>query len=352
MKSSAIVRAVAIGIAGVTVAWALYLARNILLLAYVSILLAIGLGPLVHRIEQSLSFRNRRLPRGMAILVIYLSLVGVLTLVGLSVLPPLFAQAEDLWRSLPSLLARGQALLVRYGLLTHPITLEEAVRNAPGPGDAVGRVATAVSLVISGIFTFVTILILTFYLLVEADGLFAGFTRLFPHGDRARVDTVAHKVSAKVSAWLNGQMILAGSIGLTAAIGLYLLGVPYFYVLALLCAVGEVIPVVGPIFAAVPAILVGLSVSPRTALFVALFMFAQQQFENHVMVPKVMQRQVGVNPVIVIVALLIGGSLMGIFGAILAVPTAAIVQVAVEEILIERDRLVEERLGPRFDSGT
>lgn len=350
MTTASIVRAVAIAIAGVATAWALYLARGILLLVYVSVLFAIGLGPMVHRIEHSLSSRNRRLPRSLAILVIYLSIVAILTLVGLSVVPPLVQQAQDLWRSLPSLLARAQDLLVRSGLLSHPITLEEAVRSGPAPGDAVGRVATALTLVVGGIFTFVTILILTFYLLVESDTLFAGFTRLFPYGERSRVDTVAHKVSTKVSAWLNGQLILAGSIGLSGAAGLYLLGVPYFYVLALVCAVGEIIPVVGPVFAAIPAILVGLTVSPKTALFVALFMLGQQQFENHVLVPKVMERQVGVSPVVVIVALLIGGSLLGIFGAILAVPTAAIIQVAVEEIVAERDRLAEERLGPRFDS--
>jgi predicted PurR-regulated permease PerM len=121
-------------------------------------------------------------------------------------------------------------------------------------------------------------------------------------------------------------------------VGLYLLNVPYFYVLGLVAAIGESVPVVGPVISMVPAVLVGLSVSPKTALFVALFWIAQQQVENHLLVPKVMQRQVGVNPVIVIAALLVGGSILGILGAVLAVPTAAIVQVIVEAVLDERDR--------------
>lgn len=339
MKTSAIARAIAIAALGVAGVWALYIARDALLILYISGLLAIGLGPTVRGIEHSIT--GTRIPRWLAILVIYLSLVALLTLVGLLVVPPLVQQAQDLWTRLPELLDRGQDLLIRYGLLNHRITLEEAVRGAPAPGDAVGTVAFAVTRVVSGIVAFVTILILTFYLLVEADSLFAGFARLFPRADRPRVEIVAEKISRKVSAWLNGQLILAGSIGLSAAIGLYLLDVPYFYVLALLAAIGETIPVVGPVFAAVPAVGVALTVSPRTALFTLLFMVAQQQVENHLLVPKVMERQVGVSAVTVIVALLIGGSLLGLVGALLAVPSAAILQVVVQELLDERDRVAE-----------
>lgn len=252
-------------------------------------------------------------------------------------------QAQELWRRAPELVVRGQEYLVARGLLDHPLTLEEAVRTAPGPGQAVGRVAGAVSTVVTSILAFVTVLILTFYLLVESDSLFAGFARLFPRADRPRMQDAAQKISTKVSAWLSGQLILGGTIGLSAAIGLYLIGVPYFYVLALVAAFGELIPVVGPIFSAVPAVLVALTVSPQTALLTVLFFLLQQQVENHLLVPKVMERQVGVSAVFVIVALLVGGSLLGILGAILAVPSAAIIQVVVAEVLDERDRQ-QERL--------
>ena len=113
------------------------------------------------------------------------------------------------------------------------------------------------------------------------------------------------------------------------------MGVPFFYVLALIAGVGEMIPIVGPILSAVPAIAVALSMKPALALFVILFFFAQQQLENHLLVPKIMQRQVGISPVFVIIALLIGGSLLGVIGAILAVPTAAILQVVFEELMTD-----------------
>jgi predicted PurR-regulated permease PerM len=320
--------------------WLIYVARHALILIYVSVLLAIGFGPIVRTIERHpLKRGDRALPRWFAILTVYLVIVGVLTVAAILVVPPLVQQAQDLWTRLPSLFDRVQTFLVDRGLLAHPITLEEAVRRAPGsPGGTVTRVATAVTNIVVSILGFITILILTFYLLIDSDTLYAGFARLFPRETRPRVLEASKKISTKVSAWLSGQLILAGTIGVSAAVGLYLLGVPYFYVLALIAAIGEMVPLIGPILSSVPAILAGLSVSPRTALWVALFWVAQQQIENHLLVPKVMERQVGVSPVIVIVALLIGGAALGIIGALLAVPTAAIVQVLVQEILDERDR--------------
>jgi predicted PurR-regulated permease PerM len=217
--------------------------------------------------------------------------------------------------------------------------LREAGRQAPdASGTAVGTAATALAWTAKTLLGVVTVVVLTFYLLVESDALSAGFARLFARENRPRVVEASRKISLKVSAWLSGQLILAGTIGASAAIFLYLLGVPYFYVLALIAALGEMIPIVGPFLSAIPAILAGLAVSPRAALYVAIFWLLQQQVENHLLVPKIMQRQVGVSPVIVITALLVGGSLLGIIGAVLAVPTAAIVQVVMQELLEERDR--------------
>ena len=313
----------------------LYEARNALLLIYVSVLLAIGFGPVVRAIERR-SFG--RLPRWFAILVVYFLIVSALTLTGFLVIPPLTRQARELWTQLPSLVDRVQEFLIERGLLADRITLEEAVRGSPAaPARAVGTVVTAMTSAFTGLLALVTLLVLTFYLLVESRTLFAAFARMFPSQTRPRVIQVSNRISEKVSAWLSGQLILAAAIGASAALGLWLLGVPYFYVLAVIAAIGEMIPVIGPILSSVPAILAGLSVSPQTALFVALFWLAQQQLENHLLVPKIMQRQVGVNPVVIIVALTIGGAAFGVMGAVLAVPTAAILQVIVQELLAETD---------------
>jgi predicted PurR-regulated permease PerM len=327
----------AVGVA-LVLGWVVYASRHVLLLLYVSALLAIGFSPLVRLLErqQLLPVVTRRVPRWLAILVVYVGILGVVVGIGFLVLPPLVRQARELARQLPSMVERAQGYLVERGLLAEPITLKEALERAPvGPSaDYVGTVLGALWGVFGGIVGVLTILILTFYLLVEAESILSMFVRLFPRRRRSRVEAVSREITRKVSAWLGGQLLLAAIIGTTAAIGLGLLGVPYFYVLAVVAAVGEVIPVVGPILAAIPGIAVAFAESGTLALWVGLFYLAQQQLENHVLVPKLMERQVGVSPVTVIVALLIGSAVLGVVGALLAVPTAAIVQVLVQHLAL------------------
>jgi predicted PurR-regulated permease PerM len=327
----------AVGVA-LVLGWMLYLSRGVLLLVYVSALFAIGFSPLVRLLERQrwLPIGTRRLPRWMAILVVYVGILGVVVGVGFVVLSPLVRQARELARQLPAMVERVQGYLVERGLLAEPITLQEALEKAPvGPSaDYVGTVLGALWGVLGGLVGVVTILILTFYLLVEAESILSTFVRLFPPRRRARVEAVSREITRKVSAWLGGQLLLAAIIGSTAAIGLGLLGVPYFYVLALIAAIGEVIPVVGPILAAIPGIAVAFGESGSLALWVSLFYLVQQQVENHVLVPKLMERQVGVSAVTVIVALLIGSAVLGVVGALLAVPTAAIAQVLFQHLVL------------------
>jgi predicted PurR-regulated permease PerM len=254
------------------------------------------------------------------------------------ILPPLTDQAREFWAHKDQLFARVQAFLVDRGLMQRPITLEQAVAQAPVSGDTVGTVFGAVRGVIGGLFGLVTVLIVTFYLLVDSWSIHQTFLRFFPERHRARVDAATRDITIKVSAWLAGQLFLGIIIGSTSAIGLWLIGVPFFYVLALISAIGELIPIVGPILAAIPAVLVAGTVSYQKALMVIVFFVIQQQVENHVLVPKVMERQVGVSAIIVIVSVLIGGKLLGIAGVLLAVPSAAILQVLVTELLDMRDQ--------------
>ena len=317
----------------VVLLWAAYLVRDALLVIYISTLVAIGLSPLVAALEHRRP-RRQRLPRWAAILVIYTAIVGAVVGIGLLIIPPLVEQTRQLVAELPSFLHRAQLWLIERGWLTRELTVQEAVQQTPvGGSDAVSTVASAVWGLIGGIFGVITILILAFYLLVDYEALLRFFIRLFPRPTRDRAHDATRRVTMKVSAWLGGQLLLAAIIGSSAALGLWVMGVPYFYVLALLAGVGEMIPIIGPILSAIPACLVALTVSPTLALGVLVFFIVQQQVENHLLVPKVMSRQVGISPVVVISSLLIGGSLLGIVGAILAVPTAAILQVVVEELV-------------------
>jgi len=331
-----IVFGVLASVAAILLLWLLYSVRNTLMLAYIAGLFAMGLSPLVRMIERQRAIPiGRRLPRWLAILIIYATVIGAIVTVGSLIIPPLVDQAEELWRNLPDRIAQAQSWLVRVGILRAPITLGEAVRQAPATGGATAfnTIFGALRNVVGGLFGVITLLLLTFYMLVESREIFSFLVRLFPRHQRARVAIVSNTVTQKVSAWLGGQMVLSLIIGLTSAIGLWIMGVPYFYVLALISAVGELIPMVGPILAAIPAILVAASVSPGLAIGVAIFFILQQQLENTILVPKIMGRQVGLSAVTVIIALGIGGQLLGIVGAILSVPTAAIVQVLFDELV-------------------
>jgi len=332
---SLIVFAIVAAIAGVFAAWVLYTIRGTIVTVYVSVLFAMGISPLVKAIERQRAISiGKRLPRWLAILVIYATIIAVIVILGMIVIPPLVDQAEELWRNLPERFAEAQSTLVRLGILREPITIGEAVQQTPAGGTAaVTTIFSTVRNVAGGVFGVITLLLLTFYMLVESREIFAFFVKLFPPDERGRVAAVSATVTEKVSAWLGGPLLLGGIIGLSSALGLWLMGIPYFYVLALISAVGELIPMLGPILSAIPAILVASTVSPGLAFGVAVFFIVQQQLENSILVPKIMGRQVGLSAVTVIVALGIGGQLLGVLGAILAVPTAAIVQVLLEELL-------------------
>jgi predicted PurR-regulated permease PerM len=190
------------------ITWGLYLARGAVLLIYISVLVAVGLAPLAGAIERHRWPGGRRLPRWAAILVMYLCFLGVLVGVGVLVIPPLVMQARELWSELPEMLQRGQQWLIDRGLLAREMSISEALAQAPGTGgDAVGTLVGAVWGFFGGVFGLVTILILAFYLMLDAERFAHGFVRLFPRAERRRVEEGCRRISTKVSAWLGGQLL-------------------------------------------------------------------------------------------------------------------------------------------------
>ncbi len=213
------------------------------------------------------------------------------------------------------------------------MTLQEAVQNAPvgSGGNAVATAWSAISSVVGGVFGLVTIVILSFYLLIEGDSLMTYAARFITPDQRAHVTAASREAVAKVSAWLRAQLTLAAVMGTFAAVALGLLHVPYFYVVALIAAAGETIPILGPVIAGVTAVGISMSISSRLAVTVGVFFVLLHQLESNILVPKLMERRVGVSPVAVVVALLVGASVFGLAGAILAVPTIALLSVLIEE---------------------
>ena len=318
--------------------WALYQLRAVLIVLYISTLLAIGMNPAVQWIERRhFGRRARRMPRWAAVLTLYACLLAALVLVVSLMVPPIAAQVSALGQHLPEYFDRFQAFLVKRGLSPR-WTWGDIVKGVESPGVAMAGVLGAVQGVLGAIGTVITILVLPYYLLVDAEALHRGLLRLVPPGRRDRVGRLTANVAVKVGAWLNGQVFLCFVIGTAVSLSLWALGVPFFYVLGLVAAVGEAVPVIGPIFSAVPAVLMGATVSVNKAILVAILFWGIQSVENNFLVPRVMRRQVGLSTVTVLVALLAGSTLLGIVGALLAVPTAAIIQVLALEFLGPDDR--------------
>ena len=198
--------AVGVGLAGL---WA---ARDALMLIYVSALIAMGFSPLVRVIE--VRRRNGgagRVPRVLAILAIYLAIVTLIVLGGLLIVPPLVEQATALWDRFPQHFNDLQRVLIRNHLMTRRVTLQEAVENAPPGtgGNAVTTVVAALWSVTGGLLGLVTIIILSFYFLTEADSILRYATRLTPSGQRGHFVAAARRAVDKVSAWLRAQLVLA-----------------------------------------------------------------------------------------------------------------------------------------------
>ncbi len=332
-QNRVITRSVVTAILGLTLAICVYLARDVLLTIYFSGLLAIGLSPAVRLLERSrwVDGRRRRIPRWVALLVLYFGFVVVVVVILALVVPPLIAQVQQLIEQLPSYVDTTQKALIARGWMKKGTSWSDFFMNMEGPSIAITSIFSVLQVTIGAAGQILTIALLPFYLLLESHQLHAWMLALFKPESQSRVDRIMRSVTFKVGAWLRGQLILAGIIFVAATIAFKLIGVPYYYVLGLVAAVGEFVPVIGPLLAAVPVVLLAWTVSTQTALIVIAYTSVQQFIEGNILVPRIMERQVGVSPVAIIVALLLGSSLMGLVGAILSVPTAAIIQVIIRE---------------------
>jgi predicted PurR-regulated permease PerM len=178
-------------------------------------------------------------------------------------------------------------------------------------------------------------LVIGFYWLTARERLLNLLLKMTPARTRSRLELVWNDVEQTLGAYVRGQVILMLAIGLAAFAGLAFLRVPYSLALAFVAGLTEAIPLVGPFLGGIPAVLLGLTVSPTTGLLVAAWYVVIQQVENHLLVPKVMQRNVGLSPLVVILALAAGGSLNGVAGSLIAIPVAGALQVIARHLVID-----------------
>lgn len=298
--------------------WVLFLVRDVIMLLFVAIIFMSALSPIIERLEKF------KIPKTLAISISYLVVVGIIGLILSFVVSPVVTQTGNLITNLPHFLNQ---LLPENGFIDRGVIQQEL--------GSFSKNALEVSLtVFSNLLAFISIAVLTFYLLLERERLDSLLIQL-SFGKQVRVKRIVNKIEEKLGAWLRGQFVLSLIIGSAAYILLSVLNIPYALPLAVLAGIMEVLPVIGPIISAIPAILIGYLSAPLVAVWVAFGFFIIQQLENHLVVPQVMKHAVGLNPLIVIIAVAVGGRLLGISGALLAVPITVVVQIIIEEILRE-----------------
>ncbi len=297
----------------------LFMVREIIALFFIVLILTASFRPIVNKWSKKIG----RIPSVLAlILIAVIILVGVISLI----IPPVVEQTKQLVQNIPDLLTKYQ--IVREHLPNLEESLNTVLKNI---GSITGGFVSVTAGIFGGVVAFFAAIVMTVYLLLAKDSMSLFVKSVIAPDQQNSVMALVRKISQKVGDWFRGQMLLGLIIGIIDLIGLYIIGAPYALTLALLSGVLEIIPTIGPLVSGLIAVLVTLGSSPIQALFVAILYIVVQQLENSFIVPKVMQKAVGLSPVVIILAILTGGKLMGIVGAIIAVPIAASISVIIRE---------------------
>lgn len=298
--------------------WVIYLIKDLLLMLFVSLILMSALTPLV------VFLHKFKVPKALSIGLTYIIIIVAVSLFVTIITKPLIEESNNLITTFP----------VYANQLFDALNIDKSVLQSE-IGSFSKNIFSITLTLFDNLLTIIFLLVVTFYLLLERDDLVKRISALFlKREEKARKLIV--QIEQKLGAWLRGQLLLSVIIGLVSYIGLMILNIPYALPLALLAGIFEIIPVIGPIISAIPAVLIALTVSPILGLIVAGMYFVIQQLENHLIVPQVMRRAVGLNPLVVILAIAIGSRILGFAGALLAVPLAVVIQIIAAEIISER----------------
>ncbi len=311
--------------------WFLWYIREIVAILIVAIMLASIIDPFADW------FAHRRIPRGLAVLVVYTILFALTIIMVMTLVPIIVEQSVSLVQNLSVTYVGAVDAFVHFQETHHFV--DSILSNLQSFQQNINSSASSLFTTVKGFFgglaAIAIVLALTFYMVVEEDSMRKYFRTFAPVEYQPYITQLLKKMQAKMGAWLRGQIILGLFVGVGVYVGLTLLGVHYALLLAVIAGLLEIIPYAGPILSLVPAAIIGFAQSPLHGVAVVGLYLLVQQVENHLLVPKVMQSVTGLNPVLSILALLIGVQVGGIAGAILAIPLATMVAVVVEDIFKE-----------------
>ena len=319
--------------------WALWVLRDLVLVVITSVVLASAIEPAIK------FFGKYRIPRIPAVLAVYLSLTGLLVGLFFAFIPPFLTELTEFAENVPevakeinvAVFAHDTALLHKGELLINQVaegaTTQDLIKTVTNLSTTAQSVTGTAGAVFGGVFSFILVVVLSFYFAMQERGIENFLKIVIPFGKENYVINLWERSKAKIGKWMQGQLLLAVLIFILVYLGLTIFGLPYALTLALLAGMMEIIPVFGPIMAAIPAILLGFSTGGMSlALIIAGFYLLVQQFESNLIYPLVVRKVVGVPPILVILALIIGYELAGFLGILISVPLAAAVMELVDDI--------------------
>ena len=337
--------------AGLVLIFALLAARGweVLLLVFLAILLGAALEPVTAWIRS-----RTGIGRGAAILIVYAVFIVLVVGVAVFIVPAAVVQISGALGRLPAFLEsvraatagfRPKALVDGIGALID--AAEAPLKPGPPPDpNAVVNASIGVATVAAAL---VTLLALVYFWLTERSRLQRYVLAFVPLHRRGGVRDAWNEVESRLGLWVRGQLTIMASIGIATGVAYTVIGLPASLLLALIAAIAEIIPIIGPFIGAVPAVLMATTISPQVVVLTLVVYVAIQFIEGNVLVPMIMRNTVGLSPFIVLMSLLFGGAVGGIAGAIVAVPLAAGIEVILERL---QDREVPVPIDPTADRST
>jgi predicted PurR-regulated permease PerM len=314
---------------------AVYTTRAVLIRVLIALFIAISLDPAVRMLTR------RGMRRGLAVLIIFLVASGLVAAFLVSVIPALVHQFEALVRDFPGYLASLQERSARFRGLSDRLQLTSRIQGllADLPGRLGSGLLGLTRRLFGALFSTLTVLVLTIYFMADLPRLRHGVMRLFPHAHRARFGQISQVMVDKVGDYMIGNLLISLAAGLASFAVLQGLGVPFAVPLAFVVALCDLIPMIGAALGAVVCVLAALLTTDLwpTTVIVALFFVAYQQLENYLIAPRILRHTVSLSAAAVLLASLIGGTVLGLVGALMAIPVAAGLKVVLAERLQARD---------------
>lgn len=347
---------IGIGVIVLAALYLLYFLRFAFTPLVLAILLAYILNPLV-------SYFERWIPRIYSTLIAYLIFLSAIAIILVFVIPVMVQQIRGFIEGLPFYLARAREIGAALGeqyfrmQLQLPPALENVMETTISEFQAFAlsilrRAPMATINLISAIVNFILAPIVAFYLLKDLKRIRAFFLQVFPESRRETVTRVISIINRAVGGFVRGQLTVALIVGIMCALVLIILGVDYAVLLGMIAGLFNIVPYLGPVVGAVPAVIIALLDSPIKALLVVVLFFAVQQIDNALISPNVMKHQVGVHPVIVIFSLIAGGILFGFWGILLAVPFVAVAQELVLTFVLRKKDVETKTVGASEGEGS